>query len=101
MVYCSAQSDLVGQRWAVSPDVVRGEVVPDRQQRLFACDGAGDQAIEFVIGPTLAEEGVGKNDNAVPTRADAVVDLATQAVPYPQLSFIEPYSDAESREGVP
>src|SRR5215212_6791298 len=58
-VLLGAHGDLVGQRWAESHHVVRGEVVPDRQQRLLACDSADNQAIKFVIGPSLAEEGVG------------------------------------------
>src|SRR5690606_6290264 len=51
---------------------------------------SGDQAVQFVARPSLAEERLREDDQAQATAADSSVDLAAEAVADAQLSLVEP-----------
>lgn len=55
----------------------------------------GDESVEFVVGPTLGEEGGREHDDAETARPDPFIDLAAEAVADPHLGFVEPDSHAQ------
>ena len=55
----------------------------------------GDESVEFVVGPTLGEEGGREHYDAEAARPDPFIDLAAEAVADPHLGFVEPDSHTQ------
>ena len=75
-------------------DLVFGDLVPDRQQDLLVAIGSRHQAVEFVLGPVLVEEGLGQDDEPEAAIGYAAVDAAPEAVADPEFELVVPDADA-------
>lgn len=85
-----AEGDLVGERWALSDDLVLGDLVPDRQEDLLPINGQRDQAVQFVLRPALGEERARQHDQAEAAASDPGVDPSSEAVADAELELVVP-----------
>jgi len=93
-----ACADSVGQNRRMSPDIIRRDAMPYRQDDLSSLDLALRQTIQFLLGPVAREKGLGEDHYTVPTLGQSVVDPLAQTIAHVQLLLIEPDADAELRQ---
>ncbi|KPG82330.1 hypothetical protein AEQ27_09430 [Frigoribacterium sp. RIT-PI-h] len=65
--------------------------MPDRQQVLFTPYREGDNAVEFILRPSLCEVSITEHDRSETAASQTSIDATSKTVTDPELCSVEPY----------